>query len=54
MLSMAARDGAYFKWVQAIEVRPGNIGVVHHVIVALRGVDDEIGVDGETGDGDGS
>jgi hypothetical protein len=30
------------KWVQAIEVRPGNISVVHHVIVALHGVDDEI------------
>jgi hypothetical protein len=28
--------------VQAIEVRPGNISVVHHVIVALRGIDNEV------------
>lgn len=30
------------KWVQAIEVRPGQIDVVHHVIVSLRGGDGEI------------
>ena len=33
------------KWVQAIEVRPGNVGVVHHVIVSLRsgGADERSG-----------
>ena len=28
-------------WVQAIEVRPGNPGVVHHVLVFVQGSDDD-------------
>ncbi|WP_171187045.1 redoxin family protein [Alienimonas chondri] len=30
------------RWVRAIEIRPGEPGVVHHVIVSLRGGDGEI------------
>jgi hypothetical protein len=30
-------------WVQAIEVRPGNPSVVHHVLVFVQGADDEDG-----------
>jgi Ca2+-binding EF-hand superfamily protein/mono/diheme cytochrome c family protein len=30
-------------WVQAIEVRPGNPSVVHHVLVFIQGTDDEEG-----------
>ncbi|WP_013630090.1 redoxin family protein [Rubinisphaera brasiliensis] len=30
------------KWVQAIEVRPGKVDVVHHVIVSLRAGEGEI------------
>lgn len=35
------------RWVQAIEIRPGNINVVHHVLVSVRGDD------GEFDEGDG-
>jgi hypothetical protein len=31
------------QWVQAIEVRPGNPGVVHHVLVFIQGTDEEDG-----------
>jgi len=34
-------------WVQAIEVRPGNPGVVHHVLVFIQGADES---DGERDD----
>jgi hypothetical protein len=31
------------KWVQAIEVRPGNLSVVHHVLVFVQAADEEDG-----------
>jgi Ca2+-binding EF-hand superfamily protein/mono/diheme cytochrome c family protein/thiol-disulfide isomerase/thioredoxin len=31
------------QWVQAIEVRPGNPGIVHHVLVFIQGTDEEDG-----------
>jgi len=31
------------KWVQAIEVRPGNLSVVHHVLVFIQAADEENG-----------
>jgi hypothetical protein len=31
------------QWVQAIEVRPGNPSVVHHVLVFIQGADEEDG-----------
>jgi len=35
-------NSAEDKWVQAIEVRPGKIDVVHHVIVSLQTGEDEV------------
>lgn len=37
-------------WVQAIEVRPGNPSVVHHVLVFVQGTDEEDGPRDEAAD----
>jgi|694.fasta_scaffold57686_2 thiol-disulfide isomerase/thioredoxin len=38
------------RWVQAIEVRPGNPGVVHHVLVFVQGSDEDDGSGDEAAD----
>jgi thiol-disulfide isomerase/thioredoxin len=38
------------RWVQAIEVRPGNPGVVHHVLVFVQGTDESDGPRDDTAD----
>ena len=38
------------QWVQAIEIRPGNLSVVHHVLVFVQGSDEEDGARDEAAD----
>jgi Ca2+-binding EF-hand superfamily protein/mono/diheme cytochrome c family protein len=38
------------QWVQAIEIRPGNLSVVHHVLVFVQGSDEEDGARDDAAD----